>query len=158
MFLYYRNSIILARVRIPPKPATLTRVTHALNMRMYWFQVEENRNDFKFAISWVASVAFLRWLFDDEWLAVPSALFMAFGDGVTGIARNYFIRRRSKSGIGNLADSALPVWGLFAGVVATVVERYEYGPIDDNTLITLASTTILLLGIYFGPVLQALSN
>lgn len=146
-----------------------TWVTHALNMRMYWFQVEENRNDFKFAISWVASVTFLWWLFDDAWLAILPALFMAFGDGVTGIARNYFVRHRSKSPIGSffmilvcapmgwviggLAATAIPVWGLIAGVIATVVERYEFGPVDDNILITVAATATLLIGTNVGPLL-----
>ncbi|MFT7286270.1 MAG: phytol kinase [Halieaceae bacterium] len=146
-----------------------TWITHALNMRLYWFQVEENRNDFKFAISWLGSVTFLWWLFDDPWLAILPALFMAFGDGVTGIARNHFVRRRSKSPIGNffmllvsapmgwviggLADPAIPVWGLIAGVIATVVERYEFGPIDDNILITLAATATLLIGTQVGPLL-----
>lgn len=146
-----------------------TWITHALDMRLYWFQVEENRNDFKFAISWLGSVSFLWWLLGDPWLAILPALFMAFGDGVTGIARNLIVRQRSKSPIGNvfmlivsapmgwviggLAEPAIPVWGFIAAVIATVVERYEFGPIDDNILITVAATLTLLLGTQVGPLL-----
>jgi len=31
-------------------------------------------------------------------------------------------------------------------VVATWIERYEFGPIDDNVLITVAASAVLLLG------------
>ena len=94
---------------------------------------------------------------------------MAFGDGVTGIVRNAVIRKRSKSPIGNvfmfivsaplgwivagMGDPAIPVWGLIAAAVATFVERYEFGPIDDNILITIFATAVLLLGIEIGPIL-----
>ena len=30
---------------------------------------------------------------------------------------------------------------------ATFVERYEFGPIDDNILITVCATAVLLLGV-----------
>jgi dolichol kinase len=94
---------------------------------------------------------------------------MAFGDGITGIVRNLVIRERSKSPIGNvfmlivsapmgwfvaqMGDPAIPVWGLIAAVVATFVERYEFGPIDDNILITVFATIVLLIGIEVGPIL-----
>jgi dolichol kinase len=92
---------------------------------------------------------------------------MAFGDGVTGIARNALVRGRSKNPIGNLfmllvcapmgwiigglANPAIPVWGLMSAIVATWIERYEFGPIDDNVLITVAASAVLLLGTYVGP-------
>ena len=63
---------------------------------------------------------------------MPS-LFMAFGDGVTGIVRNAVIRKRSKSAIGNVfmfivsapigwyvgmvAEPSIPVWGVIAAIV-----------------------------------------
>jgi phytol kinase len=98
----------------------------------------------------------------------PRGLEMAFGDGVTGIARNLVARRRSKSPIGSLfmllvcvptgwlvgrhASPPIPEWGVISAVVATVVERYELGPIDDNILITVSAAAVLLLGSMAGPI------
>ncbi len=146
-----------------------TYAAHASGLRMFWFQTEENRNDVKFALSWLASVSLLWWLLGNPWLAILPALFMAFGDGVTGIARNAVIRKRSKSPIGSvfmllvcapmgwvvagLADPPIPEWGLLAALIATVVERYEIGVIDDNILITAAASLTLLVGAAIGPVL-----
>lgn len=145
----------------------LTFGAHATGLRFYWFQTDENRNDVKFALMWALSVSLLWWLLDNPWLAILPALYMAFGDGVTGIARNLLVRRRSKSPIGNLfmlivcapmgwvigdlAEPAIPVWGLISAIVATWIERYEFGPIDDNVLITVAASAVLLLGTYVGP-------
>ena len=47
----------------------------------------------------------------------------------------------------------LPRFGLIAATVATFVERYEFGPIDDNILITVCATAVLLLGVQIGPLL-----
>ncbi|MBK1701502.1 hypothetical protein [Thiococcus pfennigii] len=145
----------------------VTYGAHASGLRMFWFQTPENRNDVKFALSWLASVSLLWWLLGNPWLAILPGLFMAFGDGVTGIVRNAVIRKRSKSPIGNLfmlivcapmgwivgglADPAIPEWGLIAAIIATVVERYEFGVIDDNILITAAASATLLLGTAIGP-------
>ena len=147
----------------------LTYAAHATGLRFYWFQTAENRNDVKFALMWAVSVSLLWWLLDNPWLAILPALFMAFGDGVTGIARNLLVRRRSKSPIGNLfmlivcapmgwiigglADPTIPIWGLIAAIVATWIERYEFGPIDDNMLITAAASGVLLLGTHVGPLI-----
>lgn len=136
--------------------------THATGRRMHWFQIEENMNDVSFAVMWWVTVAVLWWGFGDPWLAILPGLFMAFGDGITGVVRNFFIRRRTKHVLGNVfmlavslplgivlagqADPALAVWGGLAAVVASVVERYEFGPIDDNVLIAVASTAVLALG------------
>ncbi|TCT23907.1 hypothetical protein [Thiobaca trueperi] len=145
----------------------LLYAAHATGMRFDWFQTDDNRNDVKFALMWSSSISLLWWLLDNPWLAILPSLYMAFGDGVTGIARNLFIRKRSKSPIGNvfmllvcapmgwiiggMANPAIPVWGLLSALVATVVERYEFGPIDDNVLITVSATAVLLLGTYLGP-------
>ncbi|MBK1717756.1 hypothetical protein [Thiocystis violacea] len=147
----------------------LTYLAHASGFRMYWFQTEDNRNDVKFALMWACSVSALWWILDNPWLAILPALYMAFGDGVTGVVRNALIRKRSKSPIGNvfmlllcaplgwyvggLADPPIPLWGLLSAVVATVIERYEIGPIDDNILITISASGVLLLGVYLGPLI-----
>ena len=147
-----------------------TFFTHQFELRLYWFQTEENRNDVKFALMWAFSVSILWWIFGDPWLAILPSLYMAFGDGVTGIARNLYIRRRSKSPIGNLfmllicvpigwvigghANPPIPEWGILSAVVATIVERYEFNIIDDNVLITLSASVVLILGIMVGPVMH----
>jgi phytol kinase len=147
----------------------LTLAAHASGLRMYWFQTPDNRNDVKFALMWAGSVSALWWLLGDPWLAILPSLYMAFGDGVTGIARNLFVRRRSKSPIGSVfmlivcvpmgwivgghAHPSIPDWGVLSAVVATFVERYEFGPIDDNVLITVAATAVLLIGSAVGPVI-----
>ena len=53
--------------------------------------------------------------------------------------------------LGTLSDPALPIWGIIAAIVATVVERYEFGPIDDNVLITVSATIVLFIGDAIGP-------
>ena len=55
--------------------------------------------------------------------------------------------------LGELSDPALPIWGVIAAIVATIVERYEYGPIDDNVLITVSATIVLFIGSGIGPLL-----
>lgn len=144
-----------------------TNLAHATGLRLYWFQTDDNRNDVKFALMWSLSVSVLWWLLEDPWLAILPSLYMAFGDGITGVVRNALIRKRSKNPIGNVfmlllcapmgwyigaaAQPSIPDWGLLSAVVATVVERYEFGLIDDNILITVAASAVLLLGAAVGP-------
>lgn len=136
---------------------------HWFGARLTWFQTEENQNDVKFALMWFLSISILWQLFDDPWLAIMPSLFMAFGDGITGVVRNRVVRHRSKHPIGNvfmfivsaplgylcglMADGTFQWWGIFAALIATLVERYEFGPIDDNILITLAASGILFIAI-----------
>ena len=141
---------------------------HATGTRMFWFQTEQNQNDVKFTLMWWSSITLIWVLVDDPWLAIIPSLFMAFGDGVTGVVRNFVIKERSKSPIGNvfmfivsaplgwivagMGNPSIPVWGLISATVASYVERYEFGPIDDNILITVFSTAVLLIGIEVGPI------
>jgi dolichol kinase len=143
--------------------------SHRAGIVMYWFQTEQNQNDVKFGLMWWTSITFIWWIVGDPWLAIIPSLFMAFGDGITGVVRNAVVRERSKSPIGNVfmfivsaplgwfaaasGDPSIPAWGLIAATVATIVERYEFGPIDDNILITVCATAILLLGVQIGPLL-----
>jgi len=39
------------------------------------------------------------------------------------------------------------LWGILAAVAASIVERYEIGPIDNNFLITVATIIVLIVGI-----------
>ncbi|MCH1540430.1 MAG: hypothetical protein L7S56_03220 [Candidatus Poseidonia sp.] len=145
----------------------LTYGAHRSGVRMYWFQTEQNQNDVKFTLMWWTSISLIWWLVNDPWLAIIPSLFMAFGDGITGVVRNAVVRKRSKSPVGNVfmflvsaplgwfvaqaGDPSIPVWGLISATVATWVERYEFGPIDDNILITVCATIILLIGVQVGP-------
>jgi len=91
-------------------------------------------------------------------------MFMAFGDGITWVVRNALYRKRTKSPVGNvfmlevclligytfasMAVHPIVLWALFAAMVASIVERFEIGPIDDNVPITLASMIILIIGFH----------
>ena len=146
-----------------------TYAAHASGTRMFWFQTEQNQNDVKFALMWWTSITVIWWLVNDPWLAILPSLFMAFGDGITGVVRNAVVRKRSKSAIGNVfmfivsapigwyvgmvAEPSIPIWGVIAAVVATYVERYEFGAIDDNILITIFSTLVILTGVHIGPLI-----
>ena len=143
--------------------------THILDRRLWWMQTEQNMNDATFALMLGLSVFALWKYMDEPWLAILPALFMAFGDGVTGIIRNKLFARRTKSAwgnlgmailciplgwiIGNMSNPAIPLWGAISGAVASFVERYEFGPIDDNILIVVASCAVLVLGLEIGPLL-----
>ena len=146
-----------------------TYAAHASGTRMFWFQTDQNQNDVKFTLMWWTSITMIWVLVGDPWLAIVPSLFMAFGDGVTGVVRNAVIKKRSKSPIGNvfmfivsaplgyivagMGDPSIPVWGLISAAIATFVERYEFGPIDDNILITVFATAVLILGVEVGPIL-----
>lgn len=142
--------------------------THILDRRLWWMQTEQNMNDATFALMLGLSV-FVIWEYSDEpWLAILPSLFMAFGDGVTGIIRNKMFKKRTKSAWGNvgmaalciplgyiigaMAEPQIPLWGLIAGIVASFVERYEFGPIDDNVLIVVFSSIVLFIGLNLGPI------
>ena len=142
--------------------------THILDRRLWWMQTEQNMNDATFALMLGLSV-FVIWEYsDDPWLAILPSLFMAFGDGVTGIIRNKMFKKRTKSAWGNvgmaalciplgyiigaMAEPQIPLWGLIAGIVASFVERYEFGPIDDNVLIVVFSSIVLFMGLNLGPI------
>ena len=143
--------------------------THLLDRRLWWMQTEQNMNDATFAFMLGISVFALWHYLDDAWLAILPALFMAYGDGVTGIIRNKMFAKRTKSAWGNLgmailciplgyligknADPSIPLWGALSGAVASFVERYEFGPIDDNVLIVIASSILIAAGVHFGPLM-----
>ena len=142
--------------------------THILDRRLWWMQTEQNMNDATFALMLGLSV-FVIWEYSNEpWLAILPSLFMAFGDGGTGISRNKMFKKRTKSAWGNvgmaalciplgyiigaMAEPQIPLWGLIAGIVASFVERYEFGPIDDNVLIVVFSSIVLFMGLNLGPI------
>jgi len=120
---------------------------------LYWFQTRDNSYEINFTIAWGLSVFILWYLLDNPFLAILPAAFIAFGDAVTGIVRNSLFKERNKHWSGNLAMAltVVPlgfflggVIGAIAGVVASLVERFEFRMIDDNLIIVIASSIILL--------------
>jgi len=119
---------------------------------LWWFQDPGNMYEVSFAIAWGVVVA-LGWGLLGDWrLGVVPALFMAVGDSATGVVRNLLFKRRTKHWAGNVAMAAvsLPIgWlymgsiGAVAGLLASVVERLEFPPIDDNVLVPLTSFLFL---------------
>ncbi|ALU11393.1 dolichol kinase [Ignicoccus islandicus DSM 13165] len=141
-------------------PVTLSLgVTIALLIRrksnniMEWFQNESDDYEIHFT-AMTTLLLFLGYLLGNPWYGVVPIAFMALGDGVTGIVRGIVLRRREKSWIGNLAmlivnipiGSILGVPGIAAGIVAAIIEKFEFfgGKIDDNVTIPLISFLTIL--------------
>lgn len=127
---------------------------HRKGQLMYWFQVEDNMYEVNFCVMWGVSVLLGWLLLGSPVYGVVPVVFMAFGDAVTGIVRNTLFKRRTKHWTGNLAMLAVCVpigtalagaVGAIAGLVASIVERFEWNPIDDNVLISLSSLGVLLI-------------
>jgi len=125
---------------------------HRMKKLNYWYQVEENMYEVHFVIMW-GLVMGLGFLLENVMMAVLPVLFMSVGDGVTGIVRNALFRRRTKSWWGNLAMAlfCIPaglvlhgVSGALAGALASVIEKFEFGRIDDNITVPLTGFMVLL--------------
>jgi phytol kinase len=133
---------------------------HRIGKIMSWFQVEDNMYEVSFAIMW-GIILSLGWTISggNFWFGVLPVLFMAVGDAITGIVRNIIYRRRTKSWKGNLAmalfsipiGSTLGVAGILAGVAASIVEHFEFKPIDDNITVPLVSLIILSVAKFYAP-------
>jgi hypothetical protein len=136
---------------------TMTYISHKKGNSLYWFQTSKDHNDVNFCLMWGVSIFILWNLIQNPWIAILPATFMAFGDGITGIVRNAIFKRRFKHPVGNLfmgivciflgyvlgGTAGIPLGGILAGILASFIERFEFGPIDDNVLITLVSSTFL---------------
>jgi len=147
-FLPFLSALILA---------IYTFLPHKKGELYNWFQVKENINEVNFCLMWGLSIL-IGWFFDKTFcLGVIPALFISFGDGVTGIVRNLRYRKRTKAWEGSLAmllvclliGSKMGWPGIIAGIAATIAERFEF--IDDNISIILVSFSILLIFFLFYP-------
>jgi phytol kinase len=132
--------------------ALATYLPHRTGKLMEWFQVRENMYEVNFCVMWGISVASAWILLGDPVYALVPIAFMAFGDAATGFTRNLLFKRRTKSWIGNMAMFAVSapvayaligVWGMPIAAAASIVEHFEFGPIDDNVLVSLTG----LLGV-----------
>ncbi len=138
----------------------LTYVPHKTGKLMYWFQTEENTYEVSFCIMWGIIVTF-GWLISggNFWFGILPVLFMSVGDAITGIVRNMLYKRRTKSWWGNLTmalfsisiGATLGFAGIIAGALASVVEHFEFNPIDDNITVPALSFIVLLLTKFFAP-------
>jgi len=142
--------------------ALLTFTLHRTGRVWYWFQDPANYSETYFALTWGAAVL-LTWFFDKTFLlAVVPTLFMAWGDGVTGVVRNLMYKKRTKAWEGSVAmllvcipvGMLMGVAGVIAGALSTLVERVE--GIDDNISIPIISLCILIPAWAFNINLQIL--
>lgn len=137
-----------------------TYIPHKMGRLMYWFQVEKNMYEVSFCIMWGLIIA-LGWVISNGnyWIGILPVLFMSVGDAVTGLVRNTIYKKRTKSWWGNLAmamvsipmGAILGVAGVIAGALASLIEHFEYHPIDDNITVPLTSFLILALAILYAP-------
>jgi len=141
-FLPFLSALILA---------LYTYLPHRKKQLYQWFQAKDNLREVNFCLMW-GLVILIGWFFDKSfWLGVIPALFMSFGDGVTGIVRNLKYKKRTKAWEGSLAMLIVCVliglkmgWpGIIAAISATIFERFEF--IDDNISVPLISFLVLLL-------------
>ena len=138
---------------------------HKIGKIMYWFQTEENKYEVSFCIMWGVVIT-LGWLLSggDFLFGTLPVLFMSVGDAVTGIVRNLLYEKRTKSWWGNLvmvsfsvaAGTLLGLAGVIAGAAASLVEHYEFPPIDDNVTVPLVSFLILISAKFYAPWLLTL--
>jgi hypothetical protein len=148
--------------------AIITFIAHRSGNSFYWFQTEDNVSDVSFSLMWGIAIFVLWLMFDDPWIAIIPPAFIAFGDGITGIIRNIAFKERRKHPIGNIymagvcipigyyfastGNPSIPLWGVFAAIIASLFERYEFGKIDDNILVAGSAIIILLIGATLGPI------
>ena len=145
-----------------------TLMLHRSGRILYWFQTEDNINDVSFCFMWAVAIFILWQIFGNMWIAIIPPAFIAFGDGITGIVRNLAFQERKKHPIGNIymmgvcipigyyfsnmsGIEGLALWGVIAAIVASLFERYEFGLIDDNILVTVSAAIILYVGGLVGP-------
>jgi dolichol kinase len=134
--------------------AFATYLPHRKRQLLKWFQTEDNMYEVNFCIAWGTTIAFLWILIDNPWISILPALAISFGDAVTGIVRNIIFGYRTKHWIGNIAMMILmiPIGYKIAGhigaismAIASIIERIEVNPIDDNLLISFSVAIILAI-------------
>jgi len=125
-----------------------------------WFQDEGNRGEVYYTFSFGTLLLIMEFLDHDYWLTkdvfIPllPIYYMSFGDGVTGIIRNYVYKRRVKGFWGSvgMAIVCVPlgyyffgIYGAISGVIATLVEIAPF--LDDNIGVPFISFAFLYLAI-----------
>lgn len=130
--------------------ALMTLIPHIEGKELTWFQVRNNFGEVWFCLSW--GILFLVFWYVDIIIPVVATFFMAFGDGVTGIVRNYVYKRWTKGFWGSIAMLAVSapfgalvagIHGLLSAILATIVEKMPW--IDDNLTVPLISAIALYI-------------
>ncbi|MEM1626717.1 MAG: phosphatidate cytidylyltransferase [Sulfolobaceae archaeon] len=133
-------------------------VTRKYGKFLKWFQDESNKGEVYFSFSfgtillilWIISPEY--WYTNEVWIGILPLVYMSFGDGITGIIRNYVYKRRRKGFWGSIGMLILcttigfylfGIIGLISGVVATIAELSE--KIDDNITVPFSSFIFLII-------------
>lgn len=93
------------------------------------------------------------WYIVDPWIGTAAALYMAWGDGITGLVRYPLYHTQHEKGWGGsiamfascalLAMLVTPYWVAFIGaIVATFAERQRF--VDDN--LAVSTSALLVMG------------
>jgi dolichol kinase len=119
-----------------------------------WFQISKNYADVYFTVACTVLLVVF-WYYNSVWIGVLSALFLAWGDGLTGIVRSFVYKKRNKGVWGNIAmflvcvtlgilmNGRVGYAGLIGAVFASIVEKFER--IDDNISIPFGSAILMTL-------------
>ena len=111
-----------------------------------------------FALS--VSLCFLSWYVVDKHIGTAAALFLAWGDGITGLIRVFTVKTHSKDWRGSLGCFLVcalisvllvsPIWiGIVGAAVGTLAERFSGDAeralvrIDDNLAMPLLSLAVM---------------
>ncbi len=130
--------------------------------KMGWFMEENNKGEVYFTFSY-GTLLLLMWIIEpnywgtkDVYIPLVPIYYMSFGDGVTGIIRNYVYKQRRKGLWGSLGMFLVsapigyyffgPI-GLASAVLATLVELIKN--VDDNLTVPFSSFAFLLIFIKF---------
>ncbi|BAB67420.1 phosphatidate cytidylyltransferase [Sulfurisphaera tokodaii] len=144
-----------------PIIASYTLMTYLIVRRikdgiMGWFQEKDNYGEIFYTFSY-GTLLLIMWVIDgnywstkDVFIPLLPIFYMSFGDGVTGIIRNYVYKRRVKGFWGSLgmAIVCIPLgyylfglYGAISGIIATIVEALPL--VDDNLSIPFVSFLFL---------------
>jgi len=119
-----------------------------------WFQISKNYADVYFTVACTVLLVVF-WYYNNVWIGVLSALFLAWGDGLTGIVRSFVYKKRNKGIWGNIAmflvcvtlgvlmNGRVGYAGLIGAIFASLVEKFER--IDDNISIPFGSAILMTL-------------
>ncbi|WP_338599444.1 phosphatidate cytidylyltransferase [Sulfolobus tengchongensis] len=134
-------------------------VIRILKKEMNWFMEKENLGEVFFTFSFGTILLIMLLLDNNYWsnirlvyVAILPLIFMSFGDGITGIIRNFVYKRRVKGFWGSIGMLIfctvigyflLGLAGVIAGIIATIAEILPY--IDDNLSVPFLSFLVLYL-------------
>ncbi|HKZ93736.1 MAG TPA: hypothetical protein VJ249_04035 [Candidatus Bathyarchaeia archaeon] len=118
-----------------------------------WFQIKRNYADVYFTVACtILLVVFWNY---NAWIGVLAALFLAWGDGLTGIVRKIVYGTRNKGIWGNIAmfvvcmvlayfmNGRVGYVAFIGAAFASIIEKFER--IDDNISIPFGSAVIMAL-------------